>query len=123
MAEAFQMPLAEATAAGLPVIAPAGGAAEEVVDPSAAVFVAATIEPRSIQPGVLIRADTEALVGALEAVLTNTSQPAWRAPSRGPLWAARKLSMAHAADAVLAEVMKRVAEEAEPGAEQQCAAA
>ena len=48
MAEAFQLPLAEATAAGLPVIAPAGGAAEEVVEPSTALLVASTTRERTV---------------------------------------------------------------------------
>ena len=108
MAEAFQIPLAEATAAGLPVIAPAGGATEEVVDPISAVLVPSVVVPRARrQPSSLIRVDVELLSHAMQSVVTNTSRPAHSARKRGPMWASRMLSIEYSADMVLAEVDRR----------------
>ena len=90
---------------GLPAIAPMGGAAEEVVDPASAVLVAATCVLRKRAAGVFIDVDVGSLAKALDSVLRDTSVPARRAISRGPLWAARHLSMQHSADALLAQVM------------------
>ena len=120
-------------AAGLPVIVPQGGAAEEVVHPQGAVLVPAVLVRRARSSGFLIRVAEEGegekneqglaslqeaaaagdlpnagtLAGALEAVLTNASAPARLAAAVGPPWAAQVLSIEHSADAVLAEVMKR----------------
>ena len=107
MAEGFQMPLAEATAAGLPVIVPIGGAAEEVIDPGSAVLVPAATVPRVKADGILIQVEEQELAKALDAVLHGTSAHAQRAPTRGPLWAARHLSMQHSTVRLLAEVMAR----------------
>ena len=120
MAEAFQMPLAEATAAGLPVIVPAGGAAEEVCDPVSATFVPSAVFERISKKeggggggGVLIRVDEDALTEALTRLLLGQnagksgSPKASDAPAvRGPLWAKEHLSLRHSADKVLAAVMQ-----------------
>ena len=108
MAEGFQMPLAEATAAGLPVIVPSGGAAEEVVHWASAEMVPSVVIPRRpALGGVVIHVDQEQLAQAIEAVHTNRSAHAPRARLAGPVWARKKLSMAYSADLVLAELMKR----------------
>lgn len=106
MAEAFQMPLAEALAAGLPIVAPAGGATEEVIDPSTTTLVPSVTIPRP-QGGVLISADQGLFVAALEQVLRNTSKAARRSYSRRNIWASKFHTMERSADVVLAEVMKR----------------
>ena len=107
MAEAFQLPLAEATAVGLPVIAPMGGAAEEVLDPQSAVFVPSIIVPRANGHGWLVHVDDDALTAAMENVWENTSAAAAQAPFTGPSWAAQHLSIKGAADALLSEIMER----------------
>ena len=108
MAEAFQMPLAEATAVGLPVILPCGGAAEEFVDMASAVFVASVTKPRSSSVGgVLIHVDGAALANALETVMQNTSHKGGSAADHGPNWASRFLTMGRSADAVLAEITRQ----------------
>ena len=113
MAEAFQIPLAEATAAGLPVIAPAGGAAEEVCDPYSATFVPSIVQDRRSEnpkAGMVIRVDHAALVAALEKTLLNRTDartpPATSPAAHGPRWAERFLSVRYSADRVLAAVMK-----------------
>ena len=132
MAEAFQMPLAEAMAAGMPVVAPAGGPAEEFLDGESAVLVPSATTPwggrqapsaHVASPGrsrgVVVAVDGPLLSAALEDVLTNRSRRAARAWSRGPLWTSNLLTMEMSADAVLAEVMNRRAEAAKEAAKDQ----
>ena len=115
MAEAFQMPLAEALAAGLPLIAPMGGATEEFVTRDAAVLVAASIEARQRGEGVLLKVDEQQLAEAMLRVFRNESAPL--AATRGPLWAAAKLSMSHSADLLLAALMEEGTAVEEPHCE------
>ena len=129
------VPLAEATAAGLPVIAPAGGAAEEVVDPVSAVLVASSMRERARGAGgtrgtgAVIDVDQEALAAAIEVLMRSsndddrsaaeaqaqamygeaTGSRFREAAKRGPLWAEQRLSMRHSADRVLAAVMRAAA--------------
>ena len=103
MAEAFQLPLAEAAAAGLPVVVPSGGAAEEVVDPASAVFVDAVLKPRA-KEGFLIDPDRGSLAAALLRVLRD-DELREKASLRGPLWVANKLSLAGSVDMLLSVVL------------------
>ena len=105
-AEAFQMPLAQAMAAGLPVVAPAGGAAEEVVHPKVPLVPSLLVRQNSLD-GHLIVVDDRQLADALEATFHNTSSSAGPTPTVAKLWARRWLSISHAADMVLAEVALR----------------
>jgi len=100
MAEAFQLPLAEATAAGLRVVAPAGGAAEEIIDSRHAVLAPSILEPRSSGRGFVVRVDEAGLKEAMTFVLTNKTM-AETARELGPSWATVRLSAEAAADAVL----------------------
>ena len=107
MAEAFQMPLAEAMTAGLPIIAPAGGATEEVVNPSTAVLVPSVVTPREKRNGALIVVDGQFFAGALEELLNNSSEHSKRAQKYGTRLARKQYSIERSADLVLAEVMMR----------------
>ena len=103
MAEAFQLPLAEASAAGLPVIVPSGGAAEEVVDPASAVFVDAVLKPRATDKGFLIQPERSSLTAAMLRVL-HDKELRERASARGPLWVANRLLLSASVDELLSVV-------------------
>lgn len=84
LAEAFNLPLAEATAAGLVVIAPSGGAAEEVADSGSALFVASTLRRRTSKEGFVIQPEEGGVVEAMrrameeETIRAKVSCPIFR---------------------------------------------
>lgn len=68
---AFQLPLAEAAASGLPIIVPSGGAAEEIVDSTTTTFVASLLRPRATKDGFVVVPTHESLVTSMSHVLQD----------------------------------------------------
>ncbi|KAL1526232.1 hypothetical protein AB1Y20_014955 [Prymnesium parvum] len=99
-AEAFQIPLIEAAAAGLPLIVPSGGAAEEVANFETTVFVASILRPRPNAEGFLVQPEQASLAKAMLRAVNDMDLRS-KAQQRNPRWVASYFSHTNAADSLL----------------------